>query len=159
MKYQDPTKLSALLKALLQEMGGDWRQDFGNFDEVVNSKPILFNIISGDVRFSIAHVQDSETSAMFLLQCFYGKIPQNKEEEVIAKLLELNFEISAGRAIAYGLDAETGEVVHSWCCTIEGMTGRMLYARMSTLADLAIAWREEFFLDDASTRAVSHSNT
>ena len=118
--------------------------------------PVLEPDISGMVAF---HVQLMEVTinvicmpdvcqdhAFILVE--FGSVPEDKEQDTLCVLMEANFLLLQARSPTFSLNPATGDVVLQYAYPFFDATPDGLFQAVKNIADVAIEWRENFFLND-----------
>lgn len=80
------------------------------------------------------------------VSCVFGKPPEQRADEVLQRLLEVNLSVMPPGGLRFGIEPVTGDVILSGCVAMAGMGAEGLLRLLSQLASEAVQWRRHFFL-------------
>lgn len=105
------------------------------------------------VEFSLVY-SDGAGAGNVLLYGDMGPLPVRARDAVAMRLLEMNFELSGDTASpAFSLNPQSQRVSLSVVLLLERMSAERLLEVLGHLADMALAWRRDFFLDAPKGKA------
>ncbi|MBD1586839.1 CesT family type III secretion system chaperone [Pseudomonas typographi] len=112
------------------------------------------NLSVKEVDFNLTHNPGVGEGDIFIY-CGFGPLPRGNREAVLQRLLETNLYLFSGPfspSLAY--NSETGQVVLTSNVMVDNLTAERLLGLMGGLADMALVWRGNHFLDnDARSKA------
>jgi hypothetical protein len=152
----------ALFNDICSQLGYATTDDDPDFDKQ-DVDELSMSIEVNDVNFMVTHVS-SNNPEKILVECRVGPLPLERGQPTLTRLLELNNELADDGEQAYGIDAETGEVVHTRVTDIANESSVLLLNAMAFMAHEAEEWNETFYLDDneiepvPTTTAFSYAN-
>ena len=89
-----------------------------------------------------------------IIHCDFGALPGRRREEVLLRLLEINFNLFIGSASpSCTVNQQTGRATLAAAAPLQGLGSLALLELLGQLADMAKVWREGYFLDTAPVRA------
>ncbi len=100
--------------------------------------------------FSMHAVNDHDQSSV-VIHCELGALPTHRREEVLARLLDTNFHmISSGKSVTFCRNEQSGHLMLSMAQPLSSLSGQVAIDQMGALAEYALIWRQNYFLDEAS---------
>lgn len=105
-----------------------------------------------NVGFTLIH-DDGSGAGNILLYGDMGALPLHRREAIVIRLMELNFEL-AGRPFSpvFSFNAQSQKINLTAVLMLEFTSAERLLEIMDHLADMAIAWRADFFLDSPQSQ-------
>jgi hypothetical protein len=91
-----------------------------------------------------------------IIHCDLGALPSRRREDVLLRLLEINFSLFTGSAsTACTVNPQTNRVALAAVAPLQGLSAIGLLELLGQLADMAKVWRGGYFLDPAPARTGS----
>lgn len=115
------------------------------------SNPAAFyeqaNLSVKDVDFTLRHHSSVGQGDVFIY-CSYGPLPKANRELVLQRLLEANLLLFSGPlSPSLSYNADTEHVILCGHAMLENLTAEGLLGLMGGIADMALVWRENYFMD------------
>lgn len=110
------------------------------------------NLSVKEVDFSLKHTLSVGEGDVFIYASF-GALPTANREAVLQRLLETNLYLLSGPfcpSLSYNSDSEL--VVLIGHVPLENLTAEHLLGLMGGIADMALVWRNGYFLDGPATQ-------
>ena len=98
------------------------------------------------IPFSVVHDLGSAPERI-LIECRFGPPPPERTEQVLYRLLHFNRGFAEAGDTAFGIEAETGDLIYTHACDLAGTSGRVLLGTMTEMGWQARQWRTSYFLD------------
>jgi hypothetical protein len=119
--------------------------------ETVLSQELTHLSIRG-VDFSMYPV-GNQAQAHLVIHCDLGSLPDKRREEVLSRLLDTNFHmVNSAKPVTFCRNEQSGHMMLSAAQPLSGLTGQAVLDQMGSLADYALAWRQNFFLSDTTSK-------
>ena len=115
---------------------------------------VAFHIRLADVNINVIYMPQNCSDHAFILVEF-GAIPEDKEQDAWRALMEANFLLLQARAPTFSLNPTTGHVVLQYAYPFFEATPEGFFQAVNNIADVAVQWRENFFLTDPQDDGVS----
>ncbi|NWD25691.1 CesT family type III secretion system chaperone [Pseudomonas yamanorum] len=114
------------------------------------------NLSVKDVDFTLRHNSGVGEGDVFIY-CSYGALPKTNRELVLERLLEANLLLFSGPlSPSLSYNADTEHVILCGHAMIENLTAERLLGLMGGIADMALVWREGYFIEnDQATRSTN----
>ncbi|MGI4847209.1 MAG: CesT family type III secretion system chaperone [Janthinobacterium lividum] len=106
------------------------------------------------VPFAVVHMRNTVQDRV-LIECRFGTIPQDRALAVMMRLLQLNRGFADLGERAFGIDADTGDVIFTTARDLFEATGSSLLSVMTEMTWQARQWNDNYFLDEASQPAAA----
>jgi hypothetical protein len=89
-----------------------------------------------------------------IIHCDFGALPTRRRDEVLLRLLEINFNLFIGSASpSCTVNQQTGRATLAAVAPLPGLTALALLELLGQLADMAKVWRQGYFLEATPARA------
>lgn len=89
-----------------------------------------------------------------IIHCGLGALPNRRRDEVLLRLLEINFSLFTGSSSpSCTVNPQTGCATLAAVAPLQGLSATGLLELLGQLADMANAWRQDYFLDAAPAQA------
>lgn len=138
-------QLLTLLQDLPKWLGGPPASCLDCRADLLQPERLAIEIGIENEKLTVTHANDGVAAALAVVECRLGKVPTADQPAVLAWLLDCNFRFSASRPSAFALDSATGEVIHSFVCTIDATQPERFAATLSSIGSLAPWWRQLVF--------------
>jgi hypothetical protein len=100
-----------------------------------------------DIPFVVTHDENNHPD-MIQIECDFGKMPQERTEAVLYRLLHTNLELADAGAGVLGIKNGNNKVIHARNKALAPLTGRLLLNIMTEMAWQAELWRDTYYLED-----------
>lgn len=101
----------------------------------------------------ISLVEREGAVSEIIIHCDLGALPTRRRDEVLCRLLEINFSLFTGSASpACTVNPQTGRVTLAAVAPLAGLGAVGLLELLGQLADMAHAWRQGYFLETTPAR-------
>jgi hypothetical protein len=104
------------------------------------------------VPFAVVHLRYTMRDKV-LVECRFGAVPQDRALPVMRRLLQINRGFADQGVRAFGMEAETGDIVYTVAADLIGATGTSLLHTMTEMTWQARQWHADHFLEDAGQPA------
>lgn len=94
-----------------------------------------------DIEFFLVPTANGVAEAT--VYCIYGRCPPAQEIAVWRRLLEMNLAMARAGHAGFGLDGQTGEVVHAFTVRLDPSRAALLLGVIEGVARHARAWRRD----------------
>ena len=102
----------------------------------------------------ISLVEREGAASEIIIHCDLGTPPTRRRDEVLCRLLEINFNLFTGSASpAYMVNPQTGRATLAAVAPLAGLGAIGLLELLGQLADMANTWRQGYFLEATPVRA------
>lgn len=101
------------------------------------------------VAFSLSHHPLIDNALLFI-HADFGLLPEGRELAAALALLEANMFLANGSAPVFSVAPNTKQVVMVQHCALSKTDDRMLLALLTNLAEHALQWRVDYFLNSAT---------
>lgn len=133
--------LAALANALREASDGSLLVDIA---DQASLKGGALCLSCDDVEFFLVPTDNGVAEAT--AYCIYGQCPAAQEPAVWRRLLELNLATARAGHAGFGVDGQTGEVVHAFTVRLDPSRAALLLGVIEGVARHARAWRRDFGL-------------
>ncbi len=107
---------------------------------------LAFSIKVRGVDVTVTHdpVEHGDEAAVYI---FFGTLPTDREGLAAEALLRANLQMRSPRAPSFGLDEQRREVVLKYAYPLSSASGHGLCGGLEAIAETALRWRENHFID------------
>lgn len=115
------------------------------------------NIDVNGISFTLFERETDELSEVFIY-CDVGALPRNRRDEILLRLLEINFYLQTeARSPCFAWNAETERITLSVILPLAMILPESLLSLLAQLAAMAKCWRDDYFLSPNSVERIKNS--
>ncbi len=121
------------------------------------NEDLAMEMMYGGFDFAIVHSSKNSPEKL-LIECKFGEIPEEREQQIVTNLLNMNVVLAELDASVFCLDKDSGELIYTLALNMNEQDASTLLSKMTEIVWHGRRWLETRFLNEKPEDGYLSSN-